>query len=92
MAGFVAAAQEHEFEPGYGHVSTVQEWDDYEWCWTGSLAEWALRQAATAADRGHALEAARAHREAWLSGYRRQLGFVTVVLNDIRSDPASTVH
>ncbi|MGZ4508677.1 MAG: hypothetical protein ACXVX0_15645, partial [Blastococcus sp.] len=67
-------------EPGFGHVSTAAEWDDYEWSWTGSLATWALTEAA---DRAGALEAARTHRRQWLEGYRGQLGFVTLVLHDI---------
>lgn len=75
------------FEPGYGHVSTLAEWDDYEWSWTGSLVTWALQQARDPAAREQALSAAREHREAWLGGYRQQLGFVTLVLHDIRQPP-----
>lgn len=83
LAGLVAEVRAHGFEPGYGHVSTLEEWDDYEWSWTGSLTEWALREAPTPGDRREALEAARAHRDAWLHGYRGELGFVTLVLNDV---------
>jgi SAM-dependent methyltransferase len=82
LAGLLALAREHGYEPGYGHVSTPDEMDDYEWSWTGSLAEWALREATTPEDREQALEAARQHRDVWLT-YRGDLGFVTVVLNDI---------
>ena len=85
LRGLVAAAQDCGFEPGYGHVSTAEEWDDYEWSWTGSLAEWALHDAPGDQAREQALEAARAHRDAWLRGYRHQLGFVTLVLNDTRA-------
>ncbi|MBA4865469.1 class I SAM-dependent methyltransferase [Streptomyces sp. PSKA54] len=65
--------------PVYGHVSTLEEWDDYEWSWTGTLTRWALDHPD---DPGHddALKAANAHREAWLRGYRGTLGFVTLVL------------
>ncbi len=84
LAGLVARAAARGFEPGYGHVSTLEEWDDYEWAWTGALAEWALREAPTPDDRDEALAVARRHREAWLTGYRGQLGFATVVLNDLR--------
>ncbi len=28
--------------PVFGHISTRRELDDYEWHWTGTLAEWAL--------------------------------------------------
>lgn len=83
LAGLVTIAQTHHFEPGYGHVSTIEEWDDYEWSWTGALTEWALRQASTPSEREEALDVARRHRDEWLKGYRRQLGFATLVLNDV---------
>ncbi len=44
----------------HGHVSTLQEWDEYEWSWTGSLADWALADGRDPAERAEALEAARA--------------------------------
>ncbi|MFG3229474.1 SAM-dependent methyltransferase [Kitasatospora sp. NPDC048194] len=65
--------------PVYGHVSTAQEWDDYEFSWTGSLAEWVLDHPdhpGAAAAR----EAADRHRAEWLRGYRGTLGFVTYLL------------
>lgn len=65
--------------PVLAHVSTVREWDDYEWSWTGSLAEWALDHPADP-DSGAALDAAAVHRAEWLHGYRGTLGFVTLVL------------
>ena len=71
------------FEPSFGHVSTLAEWDDYEWSWTGSLVDWALREAPTETQRKEALAAAREHRQQWLGGYRQVLGFVTVVLHDV---------
>jgi SAM-dependent methyltransferase len=63
----------------YGYVSTLEEWDEYEWCWTGTLARWALDHPG---DPGHtaALKAATEHRDAWLRGYRGTLGFVTLLL------------
>lgn len=82
LAGLVDRTRERGFEPGYGHVSTLAEWDDYEWSWTGSLTSWALRQTTNPVDREQALSAAREHRQAWLRGYRHQLGFVTLVLHD----------
>jgi SAM-dependent methyltransferase len=84
LPGLLAQARAAGFEPGYGHVSTLAEWDDYEWSWTGALTEWALREASSPADREEALDAARRHRDEWLEGYRGQLGFVFVVLNDAR--------
>jgi hypothetical protein len=83
-AGVVAAALDAGFEPGFGHISTLAEWDRYEWSWTGALASWAVAEA-EAADRDEALELARTHRREWLAGYRGSLGFLTVVLQDLRS-------
>ena len=82
LAGLVQRAREHHFEIGYGHVSTLEEWDDYEWSWTGSLVRWALNQPSGSDHQAQALTAAREHRDAWLNGYRQQLGFVTLVLLD----------
>jgi len=83
LTGFLRQVHEASFEPGFGHVSTLAEWDDYEWSWTGSLVDWALHDAATDAAREHALAAAREHRQQWLGGYRSVLGFATVVLHDL---------
>ncbi|MFF3115147.1 SAM-dependent methyltransferase [Kitasatospora sp. NPDC057904] len=65
--------------PVDGHVSSQQEWDAYEFSWTGTLAEWALDHPD---DPGaaSAREAADRHRAAWLHGYRGVLGFVTYLL------------
>ncbi|NAZ84432.1 methyltransferase [Kineococcus sp. R8] len=84
LLGLVKRVQESGFEPGYGHVSTLAEWDDYEWSWTGSLTAWALAQDQDSLERAQALEVAREHRLAWLGGYRRQLGFATLLLHDLR--------
>lgn len=65
--------------PVYGHVSTRAELDDYEWCWTGSLAAWALDHPGDP-DRAQALTTATAHRDGWLRGYRECFGFVCLVL------------
>ncbi|MFD3698343.1 SAM-dependent methyltransferase [Streptomyces sp. NPDC058646] len=65
--------------PVHGHVSTLREWDDYEWSWTGSLSRWALDHPDDP-DSGAALETAAEHRDAWLHGYRGTLGFVTLLL------------
>ncbi len=83
LAGLVEAVRAEGYEPGFGHVSSPEEWDDYEWSWTGSLTEWALTEAGEP-DRSSALAMAGTHREEWLAGYRNQLGFVTVVLHDTR--------
>ncbi|WNV76232.1 cyclopropane-fatty-acyl-phospholipid synthase family protein [Geodermatophilus sp. DSM 44513] len=83
LAGLLAEVDEAGFEPGYGHLSTAAEWDEYEWCWTGAFTEWALTEA-PADDRAAALELARTHRSQWLAGYRGQLGFLTAVLHDVR--------
>jgi SAM-dependent methyltransferase len=81
IAGLVAEALRHGFEPGYGHLSTAAEWDHYEWSWTGSLTDWALSEEA-GLDRAAALELAREHRRQFLDGYRGELGFATLVLHD----------
>ncbi|MFD5464296.1 SAM-dependent methyltransferase [Kitasatospora sp. NPDC127059] len=65
--------------PVDGHVSTAREWDDYEFAWTGSLAEWALDHPEHP-DTAAAREAADHHRTGWLHGYRGTLGFVTYLL------------
>lgn len=82
LADLVALAGDHGFEVAHGHVSTLEEWDEYEWSWTGSLADWALQLGSDPADRAQALEASHAHRDAWLGGYRGVLGFATLVLVD----------
>ena len=86
LAQFVRTCEQHGFEVGYAHVSSAPEWDDYEWSWTGSLVAWARRDAPSDADREQALAAARTHRRQWIEGYRGELGFVTAVLHDTRSD------
>ena len=80
LAGLVAVAAEHGWAVTYAHVSSAEEWDDYEWSWTGSLTEWALRADTEPPDREQALEAADEHRRQWLEGYRGELGFLTAVL------------
>ncbi len=87
LAGLVRTTREHGFEPSYGHTSTLAEWDEYEFSWTGSLVHWALREALTTEDRDQALAAAREHRDAWLGGWRGQQGFATLVLHDIATTP-----
>ncbi len=84
LTGVLDSVREYGFEPGYGHISTLQEWDEYEWAWIGSLTHWALREAPDHEERQQALDAAREHRRAWLHGYRGQLGFATLVLHDIQ--------
>ena len=86
LAGLVDRVRDGGFEVVDGHVSTLEEWDDYEWAWTGALVRWATHEATAAADRSSALRAARAHRDAWLHGYRRHLGFATLVLVDLPND------
>ena len=83
LSGLVETARAAGWEPGYGHISSAEEWDDYEWSWTGSLTDWALTEAGDA-DRASALAMAGTHREEWLAGYRGQLGFLTLVLHDAR--------
>ncbi|MFQ1002578.1 SAM-dependent methyltransferase [Modestobacter sp. SSW1-42] len=86
LPGFLDRARAYGFEPGYGHVSTLGEWDEYEFSWTGSLVAWALQDTGPGPERDEALAAARDHREAWVRGWRRELGFVTVLLHDLGPD------
>jgi ubiquinone/menaquinone biosynthesis C-methylase UbiE len=82
LAGLVETMQRHGLEPSFIHTSTVTEWDDYEFSWSGSVVDWALREAPTAQDREQALGAARDHRRDYLQAWRNQFGFATAVLHD----------
>ncbi|MFI7547176.1 SAM-dependent methyltransferase [Actinoplanes sp. NPDC049599] len=79
LADLVDAAEQAGWTPVYAHVSDTAEWDNYEWSWTGSLTGWALDNPGHP-DAAEALAQAREHRERWLRGYRKVLGFVTLVL------------
>lgn len=61
------------------HVSSTEEWDAYEWAWTGTLTRWAIEHPDDP-DADGARAAAREHRHHWLRGWRGVLGFVTLVL------------
>jgi hypothetical protein len=74
--------------PVYGYVSTIAEWDEYEWCWTGTLARWALDNPEHPGS-DLALQTSAAHRAGWLGGYRGVLGFVVLLLRRT-PPPAST--
>ncbi|MEO6085455.1 MAG: methyltransferase domain-containing protein [Umezawaea sp.] len=71
--------------PVYGYISTLAEWDEYEWCWTGTLAKWALDNPEHP-DRDFVLQTSADHRASWLGGYRDVLGFVVLLLR--RTTPA----
>lgn len=79
LAGTVDGVVADGWTPEYGHVSSGQEWDDYEFSWTGSLAGWALDHP-DHPDAAAARETADRHRTQWLHGYRGTLGFVTLLL------------
>ncbi|GGP12579.1 class I SAM-dependent methyltransferase [Nonomuraea glycinis] len=78
LPGTVAAAEFAGFDTIYGYTSDLSEWDDYEWSWTGTLLRWANENPGPDADAARA--AALEHRDMWLNGYRRILGFVTLLL------------
>ncbi len=84
LSGLVRLARDHGYEPVHGHVSTLEEWDEYERSWTGSLTDWALEDGRDPSERIEALTAAAEHRDAWLDGYRGVLGFACLVLADTR--------
>ncbi|MFE3742882.1 SAM-dependent methyltransferase [Streptomyces sp. NPDC059134] len=69
----------HGWTPVFGHLSTRQELDDFEWYWTGSLAAWALDHPEDP-DSAEILDIAATHRSQWLRGYRESFGFLTLVL------------
>ncbi|GIJ00442.1 methyltransferase family protein [Sediminihabitans luteus] len=78
----------HGWVTVYGHVSTQEEWDDYEWSWTGAPARWAVENP-DHPEAGEVLAAVEAHRDGWLRGYRGGLGFVTLVLHPGRAAVAA---
>ncbi|GII60346.1 SAM-dependent methyltransferase [Sphaerisporangium krabiense] len=78
LAGTVETAESEGWLTVYAHVSTLEEWDEYEWSWTGSLSRWAAEHPGPDGDQ--ALAAAREHRELWLNGYRATLGFASLLL------------
>ncbi|MEV5278757.1 class I SAM-dependent methyltransferase [Streptomyces sp. NPDC051994] len=65
--------------PVNAHVSSQEEWDAYEFSWTGSLASWALDHPEHP-DAAEALKVADEHRTGYVRGYRGVLGFVTLEL------------
>ncbi|WP_406307158.1 class I SAM-dependent methyltransferase [Streptomyces sp. NBC_00885] len=69
----------HGWTPVFGHISTRQELDDFEWCWSGSLATWALDHPEDP-DSAEVLAVASTHRSQWLHSYRDSFGFITLVL------------
>ncbi|NUW45141.1 SAM-dependent methyltransferase [Nonomuraea rhodomycinica] len=81
LAGTVARARDAGYATVHAHTSTREEWDDYEWSWTGTLTRWALDHPGPDGD--EALAAADQHRALWLDGYRDVLGFVTLLLRPV---------
>ncbi|WP_440694185.1 SAM-dependent methyltransferase [Clavibacter nebraskensis] len=79
LAATVEVAASNGWVPLHGHVSTLEEWDDYEWSWTGSLARWATEHPDDP-DSDQVMTASVEHRRAWLQGYRGTLGFLTMLL------------
>jgi SAM-dependent methyltransferase len=79
LAELISICHRSGFHVVGGHVSTPAEWDHYEWSWIGSLPRWALDRRDTP-DGAAALQIAREHLDEWLTGYRGQLGFVTLAL------------
>lgn len=79
LSGTVDAVTAAGWVPLQGHVSSLQEWDAYEWSWTGSLTRWAMDHPHDP-DCGEVFQTAAAHRRAWLEGHRGALGFVTLLL------------
>jgi hypothetical protein len=69
------------YTPLYVAQSNQDEWDDYEWCWCGTLERYVIEHPdLPAADAEQVVSTARAHRDAYLTGYRGTLGFVAMQL------------
>jgi SAM-dependent methyltransferase len=79
LPALIATATTAGWTPAYGHISTRFELDDYEWSWTGSLVDWAMRHP-TDPDAESVLATAAEHRREWLQGYRDSFGFVCLGL------------
>lgn len=86
LTTLVEHVQEQGFEIVDGHVSTLEEWDDYEWSWLGALVRRSLEPSVDAQQGAEMLAAARDHREGWLKGYRKELGFATLALVDLNRE------
>ncbi|WP_433351166.1 SAM-dependent methyltransferase [Microtetraspora malaysiensis] len=82
LAGTVARAEGSGYVTVYAHTSERGEWDEYEWSWTGTLLRWAEENPGP--DGEAAREAALAHRDMWLNGYRDVFGFVSLLLRRTR--------
>lgn len=67
--------------PVHGHVSTVQEWDDFLWACVSGLTRWGVT--AGGHDGREILRYAADYREAWWRGYREVMGFVTMLLRPL---------
>ena len=77
-AGLVRLVEAQGWAPVRVHVSSLQEWDDYEWAWVSTLRRWA-RQNPDDPDATDGLAFAEQHQRMWLDGYRETLGFAVVV-------------
>jgi SAM-dependent methyltransferase len=87
LAGTIDLMSGTAFTPLYACVSTPDEWDDYEWAWTGALERFAHQNRGDP-DGPAMLEAAQSHRTQYLRGYRGTLGFVTCVLRRVGANRA----
>jgi cyclopropane fatty-acyl-phospholipid synthase-like methyltransferase len=77
-AGLVRTVEAQGWAPVRVHVSSLQEWDDYEWSWVSTLRRWA-RDAPGDPDAADGCAFADQHQRMWLDGYRETLGFAVVV-------------
>ena len=87
LADVLQRVRSNGWVPLDGHVSSLPEWDDYEWSWTGALAEWVLEHP-DHPEAEQVLAVADEHRHQWLAGYRGTLGFVTLLLRQAGPRPA----
>lgn len=75
----IATAVAAGYAPLYVAVSNMDEWDDYEWNWCGSLERYAAENPEDA-HRSEIIRTARSHRDGYLNGYRGVLGFAGLIL------------
>lgn len=83
LAGLKHRAEAAGFAIETCHVSTAEEWDDYEESWCGALERHADEQAMSDADRKTIRETAASHRAAYEDGYRDVLGFAALILRAV---------
>jgi hypothetical protein len=84
LAGLVTLAVYHGYVVVHGHVSTLVEWDEYEWKYCRSIERYA-REQPDDADVPQMLERIRHWRDAYLRWGRETLGFAVYLFSSSSS-------